>query len=67
MSDDASPTLALVIYPDAVWRPAEELHPRGPHYDWRQHLRDLCKLARGVYARREIRTRWWNHDGPCKN
>jgi hypothetical protein len=43
-------TLALCVYPNFIWRPACVRHPPGaPNYDWRQHFRCLCALAREVH------------------
>ena len=50
MTDDASPTLALVAYAPLVWDPVLARHPRdAPGYDWRDHFRDLCARAREVW------------------
>jgi hypothetical protein len=41
---DNSETLAMLVYP-ALWDRSCELHPRGPDYCWKSHLRALCRLA----------------------
>jgi hypothetical protein len=44
-----SSTLALVCYP-GLWDASCELHPRNSTYDWRAHLRTLCKLCKAYLA-----------------
>jgi hypothetical protein len=52
-----SSTLALVCYP-GLWDASCELHPRAaPGYDWRDHLRTLCRLARELHAEQPIALR----------
>jgi hypothetical protein len=50
MADDA-PELPFqpIAYP-AVWDRSCELHPRGPGYCWREHLRTLCRLCKAYLA-----------------
>jgi hypothetical protein len=53
MSDAAS-TLALVVYP-GLWDTSCELHPRSAAgYDWREHLRTLCRLARAIHEAQPV-------------
>jgi hypothetical protein len=52
-----SSTLALLAYP-GLWAASCELHPRAaPGYDWREHLRCLCRLARELHAEQPIALR----------
>jgi hypothetical protein len=42
---DDNVLLAPITYP-RLWDRSNELHPRGPAYDWKEHLRTLCRLCR---------------------
>jgi hypothetical protein len=53
---DNSETLAMLVYP-ALWDAAAEIHPRGPAYCWKSHLRTLCRLARKLHAAQPITLR----------
>jgi hypothetical protein len=53
---DNAETIAMLVYP-ALWDAAAEIHPRGPTYCWKSHLRTLCRLARKLHAAQPIALR----------
>ena len=54
MTDAGSSTFALIAYPK-LWDASCELHPRSaPGYDWQEHLRTLCRLARELHREQPI-------------
>jgi hypothetical protein len=51
---DANSTLASIVYP-RIWDRSCEIHSRSaPGYDWREHLRILCRLARELHKEQPI-------------
>jgi hypothetical protein len=49
---DDNVLLAPITYP-RLWDRSNELHPRGPTYDWREQLRCLCRLCRACLKLRD--------------